>query len=640
MVSLFGRNFNLKVSLIFILSALAVFFCARIALLLMYSTNFEALTTWQIIKAFLNGFRFDYYIVALFLMPCAFMMNLPVKSRLWFKIWLFTGFLVLLSITLILIGDIVYFPEVNRHIAQEIVTIQHDMGFIVSYAFEEYWFILLPLFSLLFFAFWFFNKQINKFWQKPEFSFKKLAKICLIFIVLIFLGIRGHFGGGKPLGIADVYKYAKTTNDASLVLNGAFSAYHVLRKGKVSSENNYPYDKALEEVQTLFKENGSNFEDTDYPLEQFPQSKEKVKDINFMIVMLESWNKPNIGAYNPTGDTHTPYFDKMAKNGVLFTNAYAAGQRSIFGFTSILAGLPLINGLPMFGYGLEQNSINSVPAHFAEQGFDTFFIRSANCDSFRMCTLARLLGVQNNHGAEDLPHVLTYKGNAKFGYDYEMLVFAADKIKERKNKNFFAMLFTATTHEPFVDLTEEFNIYKDGSWYSKYRNSLAYADDAINVLIERAKKDGWFDNTVFIFVSDHTGRSVEHKIMRDYFSIPLLIYAPKILKPQVIDYPVSQLDIVPTIYKIASLNTPRTLFGTDLLNKNATHFAMLNMGTNTGIVTKDGAILYDGNKIIEEEKFTSDFDPNKNLNLLLALDKVGKTLLQSNRWYKEVKSEK
>ena len=392
-------------------------------------------------------------------------------------------------------------------------------------------------------------------------------------------------------------------------------------------------------MQDLFKEEGSNFEDPDYPLMQFPQSKEKVKDINFVIVMLESWNKPATGVYNPNGKTYTPHFDEMAKNGVLFTNAYATAGRSIAGFTSVLVNLPLIDG-SAYGYGLEQNSVTPMPAHFAEQGFDTFFIRTANCDSYFMCTLAKLLGVKNNYGEADIPQILTYKDKPNYGYDYEMFVFAADKIKERKSKNFFAMLFNASTHEPMVDFTDDFQIFKDGSMTSRYKNILAYIDNALGVFIERAKKDGWFDNTVFIFVSDHTGKRTERKTFVDHFAVPLLIYAPKILKPQVIDYPVSQLDIVPTIYKMASLNTPRTLFGNDLFNENATRFAMLNMGTNTGIITKDGAILYDGNKIIEEEKFTPDFDKNKNLNLLLALDKVGETLLKNNKWYKEDASEK
>ena len=636
MANLFKKNFNLKVSLAFLLSALALFFAARLTLFFIYGANFNALTFWQIIKAFLNGIRFDYYVIAIFLLPCLFMINLPVKSRLWFKFWAFISSALIFLMAILLAADIIYFREVNRHIMQEIIQIKYEMGFMLNYAITQYWYILIVLILALCAGFWFLNKQINKYWEMPRFSFKKLAKICVIFVILIFLGIRGNLGSGKSLGMSSVYKYAKTPNEAALILNGVFSSYHVLRKKQYAeNKNNYPLDEAIKEAQLLFKEGQNKFENADFPLQQFVQDNGKVKDINFVIIMLEGWGKYAIGAYNPEGDTHTPYFDAMAKDGVLFTRAYATGQRSIFGFTSIFAGLPLVSGLPMFGYGLEQTGINRTPAQFADAGFYTLYVQTSHRDSYRMCSLANLLGAQESYGWEDIPQYLKYQGKPQFGYDYDALMFIADKIKTRTKNNFFAMAFTGTTHDPFVKLTDDFEIYKDGSWQAGYKNSMAYADYALGSLIKRAKEDGWFDNTVFIFLSDHIGGRFEHKILSDSFEIPFLIYAPKILKPQVIDYPVSQLDIMPTVYALSSLNAPRTIFGHDVLNQNIPHFALVSMGLNNGIITKDGAILYDGKKIIEQEVFTPDFNQDKTVNLLLALDKVSFTLLKNNRWYKE-----
>lgn len=637
---LIPKNLNIKITLIFIFTAVFLFFSTRLALFLIYNSTFSALTTWQVIKCFLNGFRFDYSVIGLFLMPCLLMLNLPIKSRLWFKIWAFISAFVLFLMAVILFADLVYFPEVHRHIAQEIIQIKYEFGFIVNYTLTQSWFLFFPLLALFAWSIWFFNKKINQLWQAPQFSIKKLLLTVFIFAALIVLGVRGHLGGGKSLGMADVYNYAKTQQEAILVMNGAFSAYQVGRKGKTENTNNYPFDKALTEVQILIKEDNSEFENKDFPLLQTPKSKGKVKDINFVIVMLEGWAKYAIGAYNPSADTHTPYFDEMAKNGVLFTNAYATGQRSILGFTSIFAGLPLINSLPMFGYGLEQNDINKMPAQFAKEGFYTLYAHTSNRDSYRMCALANLLGAKETYGAEDIPLLLNYQGKPRFGYDYDTLMFIADKIKIRKQKNFIALAFTGTTHDPFVKLTDDFEIYKDGSWQAGYKNAMAYADYALASLIKRAKEDGWFDNTVFIFLSDHIGGRSERKTVREHFEIPLLIYAPKLLKPQIINYPVSQLDIMPTIYKISGLNVPHTVYGTDALNPKTKHFALITDGTNNGIITQEGVVVYDGKKILEQESFTQNFDANKTLNMLLALDKVATNLLERNKWYKEVASEK
>ena len=101
-----------------------------------------------------------------------------------------------------------------------------------------------------------------------------------------------------------------------------------------------------------------------------------------------------------------------------------------------------------------------------------------------------------------------------------------------------------------------------------------------------------------------------------------------------ISYPVSQLDVMPTVYNLAALNKPRTFYGNNLLDAAAPHFAMISTGVNNGIITKDGVIFYDGKKIIEQVSFTPAFNAENNLNRLLALDKVAANLLEHNKWYK------
>jgi phosphoglycerol transferase MdoB-like AlkP superfamily enzyme len=48
--------------------------------------------------------------------------------------------------------------------------------------------------------------------------------------------------------------------------------------------------------------------------------------------------------------------------------------------------------------------------------------------------------------------------------------------------------------------------------------------------------------------------------------IPLLLYAPAILKPARYTYPASQLDILPTVAALCSINYVNTTLGKDLLN--------------------------------------------------------------------------
>ena len=80
-------DFRFRWSFYIVLLAAAMFLAARVALFESFRPVFEGLTKPEIWSAFLNGMRFDFSVIALFLGPLIFLLNLPVNSRRWAK-WL------------------------------------------------------------------------------------------------------------------------------------------------------------------------------------------------------------------------------------------------------------------------------------------------------------------------------------------------------------------------------------------------------------------------------------------------------------------------------------------------------------------------------------------------------------------------
>ena len=333
----------------------------------------------------------------------------------------------------------------------------------------------------------------------------------------------------------------------------------------------------------------------------------------------------------------TPVFDEIVKNGVNFTNAYAVGLRSIFGFAGVLAGVPLVPGLPMFGYGLELTSFFRFPGALADAGWNTFFAQTSNRDSYRLCALASYLGAQGSYGNEDMKELLPYIDKAPFGYDYDALMFGADQAEKRTARNFMGMVFTGITHAPFARTLAQFDKYKGGTWDDGFKNTLYFSDWSVGELLKRAQEEGWFDNTVFVFVADHTSGGPDSDSLYNKFRIPLVFYAPKILKPRTVDYVVSQLDIMPTLYNMAGLDVPYTALGRDMFDERDAdkRVALVSEGVNIGLITKDGAIRHTRKEILSEEKLSDNFDVQQAEDTLLALDKAAYTLLKNNTWYKD-----
>jgi len=629
-MNIFKKDPRLNLSLGWLFISLCIFVVFRILIFTIYHSVFASLSSVQIFNAFVQGLRFDISVIALFLGPLIFLFNIPLKSKYWVRIISIIMWVVLFALVVFLVSDFIYFPNVKRHIAEEVIQIRSDMDFLVDYALKN---ALLPLIGLVLFfiggaCFAFkialkgLKTNLTWAWQIGKFVF---------IILFILIGIRGHLGFSKALGIADVYKYAKTSQEASLMLNGAFTGYHVWRKGGVDIKNNYPLDKAIKNTQDILLTKNEIVPDNEYPLMRVNNKKEEKTKLNFVVVMLEGWNPKYIN------EETTPNMAKIQKEGVNFNNAYAVGLRSLLGFAAIFASVPLVPGLPMFGYGLELTTFSQPFKNFADQGYYTFFAQTSMTYSYRLCALATYLGAQESYGWENLPMILDYMEEAHFGYDYELFMFAADKIKNRNQENFFAGLFTGTTHEPWSKTQEQFLKYDPDTWEGGFKNSLNYADWAIGEFLKKAKEDGWFDNTIFIFLSDHNYDQSrdEDPSLKEKFHIPLTIYAPKILAPKQVDYVVSQTDIVPTLYSLAGLNIPYSAFGKNMFDNEKPRFAFVSEGVNIGLIAQDGALRSDRTAILEEQKDKETFDSQNTLENLLSLDKAVYELMKGNKWFKD-----
>ena len=629
------QDVRLKISLLAPVVMMVIFTLARLGILLTNASFFKGLASAEITSAFLHGLQFDFYMTALCMGPVILLLNLPVKTIAWTKIWTTVLLFELMFFTGFLVADIVYFPNVGRHIAEEIIQVSNDWGYIISYALTQLWWALLLLIGGCAAVLVLLYKYLSRCQMPLRTRRCTLCVLGCIFLLTI-LGIRGHLGRGKSLGVADVYNYAQTSAGAALTLNGVFTAYQVGRKGTQEFNNTFPLEQAITISQRILIEPTEKVLDETYPLmrrRMQPAADPVAKQPNIFIVLLEGWPPQYIDAIGHQNFKATPVMDEVIKQGVLFSNAYAAGQRSVFGFAAVLGSIPLVPGLPMFGYGLEMSALSPMPKHFAQAGYYTFFAQTSHRDSYRLCALASYLGMQDSFGWEDIDERLPYQQKAPFGYDYDALQFAADQIAKHKGQPFMGMVFTGITHEPFISTLPQFDIYPNDTWEHGFLNSLTYADWSIGQLLERAKKEGWFDNTIFVFVADHTSGPRGDGSLRRNFHIPLVVYAPKFYKPQTIDYTVSQLDIVPTLYNMAGLRPAYTAFGRDLFDKTAPHVAMVAEGSNIGLITQQGGIRHTGTKLLSVDAYTADFNVDQAQEILLALNKTAYTLLKENRWY-------
>jgi phosphoglycerol transferase MdoB-like AlkP superfamily enzyme len=90
------------------------------------------------------------------------------------------------------------------------------------------------------------------------------------------------------------------------------------------------------------------------------------------------------------------------------------------------------------------------------------------------------------------------------------------------------------------------------------------------------KKESYFANTIFVFVGDHGVAGNASEMYPEVWTqqsltnehVPLLFYAPALLKAEKREEVVSQIDILPTIAGLAHISYTNTTLGRDLLDTN------------------------------------------------------------------------
>ncbi len=612
--------------------ALALFSLFRVALFVVYRDYFGQLSAGRIAWAFLHGVRFDAAVTAMFFLVPLLLLNLPLRftaSRAWQLPLAAVLWAITVVMGVVLAADVVYFGYVNRHIAGELLAIGQDMGAMFHIAFTGYPGAVAAYAALCAgLAWWWWRIAVRE--TTPVRAGVGAIKFVVLLLVLVLTG-RGWTLYGKPVNVVHAFTSGNTAA-GNLTLNGLFSA--VMASDATRVVNHRFFDPR--EARRLVAQAYPITEDGEYPFLRHYAPKPAATRPNLVFVLLESWSFHYIDGLAGGHFGVTPNFDALVKQGLAFTRAYSAGQRSIEGVQATLTGIPLLIGSPYLGKGLELANISRLGDIARRHGYRTIFVQAPHRGSFRMDAIARAAGFEEYYGMEDIPVVLDYPASAtsEFGWDYDTFLFTAGKLAQPP-RPFLAYVYTGTTHEPFTRLPARFEKRPHGELTEDgFLNTLYYADWSLGEFMKTAEKSDWYQNTIFIFVADHPiGKFGVSKTL-DRFHIPILIYAPGRIKPQLSDVVASQHDLFPTVVDLLGFEDAFSALGDSLLRKKD-GYAFVSAGNVVGLIGKQGYLTSSLKTRLDSGAASTPPSPAYFDDLekkLLATDQVVYELLQSNRW--------
>ena len=159
-------------------------------------------------------------------------------------------------------------------------------------------------------------------------------------------------------------------------------------------------------------------------------------------------------------------------------------------------------------------------------------------------------------------------------------------------------VFTASSHHPYAIPEKYKETYPEESLI--IHKCIRYTDMAIGKFFETARRQPWFQNTIFVLTSDHTNLSDHAYYQTDLggFCSPIIIYEPG-RAPEIQDKIAQQIDILPTLMGMLGYQKPYFAFGIDLLNTPAEETWAVNYLNGIYQYVKNGHVLqFDGKQTV------------------------------------------
>jgi phosphoglycerol transferase MdoB-like AlkP superfamily enzyme len=537
---------HLKVWMKMLALSAGLLFVLRIVFALLFWEQFSDIA----FKDWFIGFYFDAVTLSLLYLPYSAIHFLPIKHRSsrFYKWW--TGvYFTLINTTLLApnLLDMEYFSYTGKRTTADILSFAQngqDFGQLIGTFFAEFWWVLLLFFVALFFTTTLFFKWA--YFEKKE--GKWLLKEILLFIVLapsILILSRGGLQM-KPIGIIEATKFTRPKHTA-FVLNSTFTF--------IKSFNN----QGLEEKEWFTPAEGKRL----FSPIHITKAQNVLPDkTNVVVLILESFGKEWVkSANNELKVSYTPFLDSLSGESLFFPNGYANGKKSIEAVPAILASLPTLMNDAYIVSNYSNNKLQSLPKILAKtKGYSSAFFHGASNGSMRFDAFAALAGFEKYYGRTE------YGNDEHYDQSWGILdeyfnPWAAKKMSELKEP-FISTLFTLSSHHPYYIPKHRKNQVIKGP--SPLCASLSYADLALRLFFEEAKKQPWFKNTVFVLVADHSPAS-SHPIYSQrhgMYEIPIMFYHPnqKIAArkdPRIFQ----QLDIMPTLLDLLNIKNRYYGFG-------------------------------------------------------------------------------
>jgi phosphoglycerol transferase MdoB-like AlkP superfamily enzyme len=452
----------------------------------------------------------------------------------------------------------------------------------------DFWYIfvigLIFIWSLFFI---FFKKSINITpFQHSKFYIKE-ALIGLFVIGISIIGIRGGMQL-RPIGIMTASKYVGP-DMAPALLNTPFTL--IKSAGKQKLTEYHFFEK--EELEKIY-----------FPIHK--ASQKKFRKLNVVVIIMESLSKEHIGFLNqdiPNYQGFTPFLDSLFQHGLICTQAYANGKRSIEGIPAVTAGFPTMMENSLNSSIYSSNKLTSIASLLKKKNYQTAFFHGGNNGTMGFDQFTKSIGYDRYYGRDEYGNDNDFDG--KWGIFDEPYFQYFGKTLGTFKQPFMATIFSLSSHHPYTIPKQHIGQFPKGKL--PIQECIAYSDFALQKFFDYAKKQDWYSNTLFVITADHCSEVVMDSYNTDWgkYAIPVFYYMPSDSLQGVNERTTQQLDILPSVMNYLNYDKEYFALGESVFDSTTLGFSISYLNYNYQIIHGDQIIKTDLKTNYSYERFPS-----------------------------------
>ena len=537
-------------------------------------------------SSYILGFRYDLRYVTIVMMITLLFSYIkplnPFDKKLGKQIAIITWMLFSSLLLFFYTADFIHYAYVHQRLNASILSYIDNPLISMQMMWQSYPIITIIIIFLVvewvLYKFISFTYQLSAKYVRTGSQFKNIIIQTIFFIILLYAAIGNiiYKGGQYPLRWSNAYSLGSDYK-ANVALNPMQSFFSTLnfRSSKIDTD--------------LIKKNYSVIADylaipsneQDAQNLQFARIHNPVNNNleastikNVVLVICESFSAYKSSLMGNPLNT-TPYFNDMKKQGVYFNRAFSPAYGTARGVWAVLTGTPDV----LEGKTSSRNPLavdqHSIIADF--KNYEKYYFLGGSA------SWANIRGVLTNNISDlKIFEQGSYQSSEidVWGISDKNLFLEANKTLSKNTKPFFAIIQTADNHRPYTIPAEDLKVFvkktvpkdsllKFGFENNEEYNAFRYTDFCIEQFIEAAKKEKYFNETLFVFIGDHGIKGDAGTMLPKSFTeqgltnmhVPLLFYAPSILQPKEYSIPVSQLDVLPSIASLCNIPYTNTTMG-------------------------------------------------------------------------------